>query len=198
MEDTKIIKEKGVVIIEFPCPICKNFHKITISTDQFDKISVPGSILFFHHKPDVILKLGFNSRENIDSIEELVGIQIDNKQLESVLAKGAESVMKKIPIKSIYAFKLMKNDEIIKIYCRKDYQDLLIIQKFGKIWKISSQMVENEEVCNEYYMKYTNFWIGAVNILDYHFYMVVSAKIDIDHFKAQLMSTFEIFSKLQC
>lgn len=180
--------------IEYYCSACATQHKVQIPREFFEGSNFPFSYVYLHGKPQMVTVLYIDKDLQVRGYEITKGMGINKDQLSGILNKSRDNTLKRIPLSSIRAFRLFQNDDIKKMYVQKDFENTISFNAISNMMKNSHIISQKAEKSSDIYMKFDDYWIGAMQFLDFRFIMVVSSEIDIDHFKFQMMNLFETFS----
>ncbi len=194
MKDLENVLSQQKEKIEFHCSACKKNHTFYVSKDLFETDTFPIPYAYVHGDPQVIAMVYIDKDLQVRGTEYPKGIGMNLDQLNRIINTAKSYTLKPIPLQSIYLFRLIQNNEIKKMYAKKGYGEIIDFDAILEIVHHTKNISANQESCREIFIKFNDFWVGGMELLDFQFFMVVSSEVDIDHFKYQMMSLFEIFS----
>lgn len=90
---------------------------------------------------------------------------------------------------------MRENSNILKIFYKPGFENEINFIEIREMVTFSKKFNKLEHSYSEFFIKYTDFWIGGMEMYGYFFTMVVDSSVDIDHFKIQMMAMFETISK---
>ncbi|WP_371804715.1 hypothetical protein [Candidatus Lokiarchaeum ossiferum] len=180
--------------ITYYCSPCAKNHDVQIRKDFFNQKNFPVSYLYIHGNPQVITVLYIDKALSVRGSEIVKGIGVNKDQLNKILQESRFNTLKRIPLSSILAFRLFQNEDIKKMYVKRGFENSINFDAISNLISETQKITHNFEICSDFYMKFNDYWIGALQLLDFRFIMIVSSDIDVDHLKFQIMNLFEIFS----
>jgi hypothetical protein len=185
--------EKETVKVDFFCKVCNKRHKLDVNKDIFEEKKFPVAYIYIHGENQTVATLYIDAAYRVRGVEFPKGIGVNKDQLSDILNKSKSLNLTGIPSEMIYAFQVSENRNILKIYFQEGYEKHINFNLIKKFFRNSEKFSKHKEECNEFYMRYSEYWISAVKMFDYTLIMVIDSSIDIDHLKTQLMGFLETF-----
>ena len=115
---------------------------------------------------------------------------INQNDLADILSKNKTLSLSNIPEEVIYGFEILEEKSIKKLYIKKGYEKIINFQEITKNWKQSEKFLKGLS-CNEFFYRYSDFWIAGLALENYSFIIIVDGALDVDHLKTQAMAIFE-------
>ncbi|UYP44115.1 hypothetical protein NEF87_000400 [Candidatus Lokiarchaeum ossiferum] len=185
---------KQIEKIPYYCSVCAMTHVVQIRKENLQGKHFPISYVYIHGNPQLATVLYIDKDLQVRGYENVKGIGINSDQLDEILHESRFNTLKRIPLSSILAFRLFQNEDIKKMYVKKGFENSINFDAISNLISDTQKITHNFEMCSDFYMKFNDYWIGALQLLDFRFIMIVSSDIDVDHLKFQIMNLFEIFS----
>lgn len=179
------------VRIRFFCRYCQKFHSLKLAQDLFASGKFPVTYAYIHGDPMVIATLFIDANYKVRGVEYMNEFGVSQDQLSHIMAKSKSLTLTSIPTDLIYAFQLLEDKKIQKIYMKDEFNKKINFNEIFKIWKLSEKIAKKDQTLNEFFLKYGEFWVSGLEFADYKFILVVDASVDIDHLKTQMMGLFE-------
>ena len=146
--------------------------------------------------PQFLALLNIDQNKTITYVEYPDMIGFNPSHIQNLVDQTLSQTLKRIPIQQIYAFQLEKDKKIQQMFHRKKTPFKMSLAQFlNQLGDIRAVLSSGEEQAQEYFVKYPDYWFGGMFLLEYSFFIIVSAQVDIDHLKYQMMSMFEFFSQ---
>ncbi len=191
MDDINNVLTEQTIEAMFFCNKCKETHWVKIPKSLFDTEAFPVSYAFVHGDPQIVAILYIDKNHTIRGVEYPKQIGINRDQLSEIIDRSKSQTFASIPQDLIYAFEIVAENEIKKIYFKPSYEQVVNFATIREMITITPKFVKSNESFSEFFIKYSDYWIGGMEMYDHYFTMVVDASIDIDHFKFQMMAMFE-------
>ncbi|MCP4763895.1 MAG: hypothetical protein GY870_19140 [archaeon] len=187
---TELITE--FISVSYKCKNCKKMHKVKVKKSLIDNSkSFPVHYIYIHGEPPIITTLYIDSQYNIRGVEFADAIGMNQNQLSEILFKSKSFTLNSIPKDQIYGILLTEKGKIIKFFQKPGYEQKINLIKILKFLKKSKEIVTNEEFWDEIFIRYSDFWIVGLEMLDRLLIMVIDSDINIDRLKTQVMAVFE-------
>ncbi|MHA1672901.1 MAG: hypothetical protein ACTSYI_04685 [Promethearchaeota archaeon] len=183
--------EQDYVTVVYFCDQCKKRHKVNILKDIFEDADFPLSYSHFHGDPIVNVTLYIDANYKVRGVEYPKGSNMQQNELDSILNSSKSQSLKSIPTDQIYAFEFSEEKKIKKYYNRPGYEKTFNFTYIRKLIKYSTKFMKTKEECNEFFLKYNDYWIAGLEMFDNSLMMVIDQSIDVDHLKTQVMTIFE-------
>lgn len=179
----------------FKCNKCNKTHVVEIPLKLLDAQFFPISYAYIHGSPEVIAILYIDKEGTVRGVEYPKGVGIKNSYLTEKLNIARANSLSPIPESKIYAFKLLRDQKIEKIYFQENYKELINFPISSNIKFLTMKTQNNIEYPDEFYLKYSEFWVLGLKFFEYDFIIIVDSTIDIEHLKTQAMVIFESFKE---
>ena len=191
MEDVNDVLSEQTVEAMFFCNKCQKNHWVKLPKSLFNTKSFPVSYAFVHGDPQIIAILYIDKNHTVRGVEYPKQIGINRDQLSEIIDKSKSQTFSSIPEDLIYAFEVIAENEIKKIYFKQGFEQIVNFAAIREMITLTPNFIKSKESFSEFLIKYSDGWIGGMEMYDHYFTMVVDASIDIDHFKFQMMAMFE-------
>ncbi|UYP44116.1 hypothetical protein NEF87_000401 [Candidatus Lokiarchaeum ossiferum] len=191
MDDKFSVLTEQIIETMFFCNKCQENHWVQLPKSLFNTKSFPVSYAFVHGNPQIIAILYIDKNHTVRGVEYPKQIGINRDQLSEIIDKSKSQTFSSIPEDLIYAFEVIAEDKIKKIYSKQGFEQIVNFSAIREMITLTPNFVKTKESFREFFIKYSDCWIGGMELYDHYFTMVVDASIDIDHFKFQMMAMFE-------
>ena len=191
MEDINEVLTEQTVEAMFFCNKCQANHWVKLPKSLFNTKSFPVSYAFVHGDPQIIAILYIDKNHAVRGVEYPKQIGINQDQLSKIINKSKSQTFSSIPEDLIYAFEVIAENKIKKIYFKPGFEQIVNFTAVRAMSTLTTNFIQSKEPYTEFFIKYSDCWIGGMEMYDHYFTMVVDSSIDIDHFKFQMMAMFE-------
>ena len=191
MESITEKSEQDYVTAAYFCDQCKKRHKIKILKDIFEDADFPLSYSHFHGDPIVNATLYIDANYKVRGVEYPKGSNMQQNELDNILNSSKSQSLKSIPTDMIYAFQFSEEKKTTKYYNKPGYEKTFNFTYIKKLIRFSTKFMKTKEECNEFFLKYSDYWIVGQEMFGFMLLMVVDQSIDVDHLKTQATSIFE-------
>jgi hypothetical protein len=191
MIDVKEYATPETVTVSFPCKYCNMNHKVAVPREIFDDADYPVSYIFIHGSPQIVATLHIDANFKVRGVEYAQGFGVNKDELNDILNKSKCLCLTSIPQEMLFAFQLTQFGKVSKFFARDGYEKFFNFSGIHKIFKYSNKLVRSKEACSELFIKYSDFWIGALEMFEFTFILIADQSIDLEHLKTQMMAIFE-------
>ncbi len=178
------------IMLKFDCKICNTNHTVMMNKDLFETDKFPISYGYLHGDPPIFATLYIDANHKVRSVEFTNDFSINQNDLADILSKNKTLSLSNIPEEVIYGFEILEEKSIKKLYIKKGYEKIINFQEITKNWKQSEKFLKGLS-CNEFFYRYSDFWIAGLALENYSFIIIVDGALDVDHLKTQAMAIFE-------
>lgn len=191
MDTSNLKQTNNYFLISYKCSVCQSSHNVKINRKIIEGAdSYPVSYLFTHGDPKIFTTLYIDASFRIRGAEVLQSVSVN--EFDDILNKSTNRTLKTIPKEKIYAFQLMEENQILKLYFQKGLEGNYDFNALSKLLINSDRFIKEEDTCDEIYLRYPDFWIVALQMFYRTLIMVIDSSIDIDRLKTQTMAIFEV------
>lgn len=179
--------------ISYKCPGCQISHNVKINRKIIEGAdSYPVSYLHIHGDPKIFTTLYIDASFRIRGAEVLQSVSVN--EFDDILNNSTNRTLKTIPKEKIYAFQLMEENQILKLYFQENLEGNFDFNELSKLLINSGRFIKEEdgETCDEIYLRYPDYWIVTLQMFYRTLIMVIDSSIDIDRLKTQTMAIFEV------
>ena len=177
--------------ISYKCTACQIFHNVKINREIIEKAdSYPVSYLYIHGDPKIFTTLYIDSKFRIRGAEVLESVSVN--EFDNIFNKSTNRTLKTIPSEKIYAFQLMEENRVLKLYFQEGFEGNYDFNELSKLLIGSGKFIKEDDTCDEIYLRYPDFWIVSLQMFYRTLIMVIDNSIDIDRLKTQTMAIFEV------
>lgn len=177
--------------ISYKCSDCKISHNVKINRKIIEGAeSYPVSYLHIHGDPKIFTTLYIDASFRIRGVEVLQSVSVN--EFDDILNKSTNRTLKTIPMEKIYAFQLMEENQILKLYFQENLEGNFDFNELSKLLINSGRFIKGDDTCDEIYLRYPDYWIVTLQMFYRTLIMVIDSSIDIDRLKTQTMAIFEV------
>jgi hypothetical protein len=173
------------------CPKCGVDHRISIDPNIITKSSrFPVKYAYLHGEPKFILTLFIDRQFQVRGIEISEYLDMQREDLDKILEENKSNTLKDLSANQIYVLFFTRKGDIVRKYWNGKAGISADIRRFQKLWKIGNEF-SGEKNADEYFLKFSDYWVAGVRIDDCELNLVVAPNVDLDRLSTQLMILFE-------
>lgn len=189
--------QSDIVYVDFFCKACQESHLVAIDSELFNTKTYPIDYAYIHGNPVVVATLYIDANRKVRGVEFASDFGIGQDELGKILENCKNLVLTSIPDDMIFGFELSYKKKPIKMYFDQKHINSINLEEVSKLWKFSQKITKKKEELNQFFLKFTDFWIAGLEFAEHFFIIIVDASVDIDHLKTQMMAIFETLMSSQ-